>query len=297
MESFEKKVTVKDVAREAGVSVATVSYIMNNRTDQKISAATKKKVLQIANLLNYKPNHAAKSLAQGRNNIIGITYTLHPETPARNLDITTFTNLLIPQLARRNYDVLFLQIPDPKEDAFINRNVDAILAIDLSHDDFRTLAEAYLVPIIGIDMIIDDTLFYQIYSDYPSLIQEAGTLLKTRDYYLLLDRFSNTRFLYFVQDSIPDERVILFSEWNNRTAQTLKDKKVIILGTYLALMVHPTIPEEHMVVITSDDTARLLPPSIPVIHHDIHKKANLAINLLLNALDRKFEVSHDFKVK
>ena len=47
---MEKKVTVKDVAREAGVSVATVSYIMNNRTDQKISEATRKKVLQIANL-------------------------------------------------------------------------------------------------------------------------------------------------------------------------------------------------------------------------------------------------------
>ena len=38
------KVTVKDVAREAGVSVATVSYIMNNRTDVKISDATRKKV-------------------------------------------------------------------------------------------------------------------------------------------------------------------------------------------------------------------------------------------------------------
>ena len=60
---MEKKVTVKDVAREAGVSVATVSYIMNNRTDQKISDATRKKVLQIANLLNYTPSSVAKSLA------------------------------------------------------------------------------------------------------------------------------------------------------------------------------------------------------------------------------------------
>ena len=60
---MEKKVTVRDVAKEAGVSVATVSYIMNNRTDQKISEETRKKVLQIANLLNYKPSSVAKSPA------------------------------------------------------------------------------------------------------------------------------------------------------------------------------------------------------------------------------------------
>ena len=43
-----RQVTLKDVAREAHVSAATVSYIINNREDQKISDATRKKVLQIA---------------------------------------------------------------------------------------------------------------------------------------------------------------------------------------------------------------------------------------------------------
>ena len=47
-----KKVTIRDVAKEAGVSVATVSYIMNDRKDVKISSETRKKVLQIANLLD-----------------------------------------------------------------------------------------------------------------------------------------------------------------------------------------------------------------------------------------------------
>ena len=38
-----KKITIKDVARQAGVSTATVSYIVNNRTDIKITEETRKK--------------------------------------------------------------------------------------------------------------------------------------------------------------------------------------------------------------------------------------------------------------
>lgn len=68
---MEKKVTIRDVAREAGVSVATVSYVLNNRSDQKISAETKKKVLQIANLLQFTPSYAAKILTTARATLSG----------------------------------------------------------------------------------------------------------------------------------------------------------------------------------------------------------------------------------
>ncbi|HGA1267604.1 TPA: LacI family DNA-binding transcriptional regulator, partial [Streptococcus suis] len=69
-----KKITIKDVAREAGVSVATVSYIINNREDQKISPETRNKVLQIINLLDYTPNQAAKSLVTQKSQIVALHY-------------------------------------------------------------------------------------------------------------------------------------------------------------------------------------------------------------------------------
>ena len=222
---MNKKATVRDVAREAGVSTATVSYIMNDRQDQKISPETRKKVLQIANLLNYRPSHAAKSLATGRNNIIGIAYSLNPATPSRNLEITNFANLLIERLNRMSYDVLFVSLMGDTNNLLANRNIDAIIAIDLAHEQFRRLADTYLVPVIAVDMLINDNLFYQIYTDYPSLIEQAAVDFQD-DYYLVLDRFSNNEFSTFIRETLPGDHVFLFSENTPNELISLKNKNV-----------------------------------------------------------------------
>lgn len=293
---MEKKVTVKDVAREAGVSVATVSYIMNNRSDQKISPQTRKKVLQIANLLNYRPSHAAKSLATGRNNIIGVAYHLNADTPSRNLEITSFVNMLIERMNRMQYDVLFMPVKAVEDNLPINRNIDAIIAIDLSHEQFKNISENYLVPIINVDMIVEDNLFYQIYSDFPSLLDLAKKDLGDDDCYLILDEFANELYQKYIVDTFPNERVLMLPDCSETTLTALRNKPVIVIGTYLALIVRPYIDEKNMVVISSSETSHILSEDTKVIFNDISKKANLTMNILLNALDRNFDLAHDHKV-
>ena len=53
--------TISDVAKEAGLAVATVSRIMNNRG--YISEEARKKVEAAAEKLNYRPNELARSLS------------------------------------------------------------------------------------------------------------------------------------------------------------------------------------------------------------------------------------------
>ena len=56
------RATSADVARRAGVSRATVSYVLNDRPGHSISAATREKVRAAADELGYIPNHSARAL-------------------------------------------------------------------------------------------------------------------------------------------------------------------------------------------------------------------------------------------
>lgn len=62
--------TIKDVAKIAGVTVTTVSRVLNNRG--YISDATRKKVYEAMGELNYQPNELARSLHRRKSNIIGL---------------------------------------------------------------------------------------------------------------------------------------------------------------------------------------------------------------------------------
>ena len=64
------KVTMKDVAREAGVSTATVSHVINKT--RFVEKETKNKVLGVLKKLSYYPNAAAQSLRSKKTKVIGL---------------------------------------------------------------------------------------------------------------------------------------------------------------------------------------------------------------------------------
>ncbi|KRE64394.1 MULTISPECIES: LacI family DNA-binding transcriptional regulator [unclassified Arthrobacter] len=62
--------TVSDVAREASVSRATVSYVLNGRRDVRVSEATRQRVLDTARRLGYVGSPAARALRSGRGDVV-----------------------------------------------------------------------------------------------------------------------------------------------------------------------------------------------------------------------------------
>jgi DNA-binding LacI/PurR family transcriptional regulator len=63
-------VTIKDIAKKAGVSVTTVSRALNNYDD--VSDITKKRIIKIAKKLDYVPNRTAQNLVKQQNNTLAI---------------------------------------------------------------------------------------------------------------------------------------------------------------------------------------------------------------------------------
>jgi len=70
--------TIKDVAREAGVSIATVSYVLNNKISA-ISPETRRLVWEAVAKIGYKPNVTARNLRSSQSRLIG--YALHDLPP------------------------------------------------------------------------------------------------------------------------------------------------------------------------------------------------------------------------
>jgi LacI family transcriptional regulator len=66
------KATITDVAKEAGVSMKTVSRVLNN--EPNVASKTREKVMAVANALRYSPNLAAKGLASSKSYLLALVY-------------------------------------------------------------------------------------------------------------------------------------------------------------------------------------------------------------------------------
>lgn len=84
-------VTIKEIAKKAGVSVGTVSKVLNY--DETVSEINKNKVIRTIKELNYRPNRIARSLSKGRTKNVGFI-------------IPDIANPFFPELVRGASDVL-----------------------------------------------------------------------------------------------------------------------------------------------------------------------------------------------
>src|SRR5688572_21548336 len=76
-----KRSSIKDVASRAGVSVTTVSHVLNDVPGKRISDETRSRVRQAADELSYRPNSMARSLRLQRSHILAMVSDQIATTP------------------------------------------------------------------------------------------------------------------------------------------------------------------------------------------------------------------------
>jgi LacI family transcriptional regulator len=211
------KITIKEVAKEAGVSIATVSRVLNGKDG--IRPATKKRVEKVIHKYNYFPDQIARTMIVKESKSIGL---LVPQLS--NEFWATLAEVIEEELWLHGY-TLFLCISSTKEDSlykekaaihsFMQRKVDGIIYSTSSgnHTEFQAFTDElkhYQVPMIALEQRISG--MNQIYGDH---IQGAMDAVK----HLIL--LGHSRIAYMGGPLVSPER-----ELGYRNAHTVHNVQV-----------------------------------------------------------------------
>ena len=143
--SKEHKVTIADIAREAGVSAMTVSRLLNGKGP--VAKKTADRINEIIDRLDYQPNLLARSLSSKKSMIIGVTI---PRIEHALLDnyiaqiLSGVTNISL----KNNYRIMLLPFNPEAGDRneFVNwyrsKMVDGLILLKTLHRDERIIALA-----------------------------------------------------------------------------------------------------------------------------------------------------------
>ncbi|MNO28480.1 Catabolite control protein A [compost metagenome] len=193
-----KKTTMKDIAREAKVSVATVSYILNKVDNQKITDETRCRVLEAADKLNYIPSLTARSLVRGKSGMVALLFS-------RSEQDGLWKKLYYGMLAERMDElckqagyhllVLGMDAKKPSPEIIRQREVDGVLLAGVKKGTFRDISIHFSigVPIVLLDSHIDDPLFHKVVIDYRQAFElwREQTADRGGRHFLVLDTLAN----------------------------------------------------------------------------------------------------------
>jgi LacI family transcriptional regulator len=164
---------IKDVARVAGVSTATVSHVINNT--RAVSEETRERVMRAIESCDYYPNSHARSLASGRSHTLGLL-------------VSDISNPFFPELVKsietvafeKGYDIILSNTDYNDERTlnyvrrFIERKVAgvALMTSELDRELIDDLARCH-VPVVFLDIGSAGVCMSNLLVDYGAGIEEA----------------------------------------------------------------------------------------------------------------------------
>lgn len=164
------KATIKDIAKEANVSVSTVSLVLNNKPC-RVANNTRKLIKEVASKYNYKVNQTARSLVTRKSNILGL---IIPDI--ENLFFSALCKKMEEYCRTLGYTLIIVNTNDHKEDdlllidLLVSRGVDGLF-ITVSNESCKDSIEIQKsltnlnIPYVMIDRFYKELECNKVYFD------------------------------------------------------------------------------------------------------------------------------------
>lgn len=312
-----KRITMKDIAKEANVSVATVSYVINKRPDQKIPSETVVRIETAIKKLGYVPNLAARSLVDNKSKLIGVVI---PQTePGKQFMFhNTFYGELLSSIEYNcrieGYHVLIsgTDVNESYLEIAKKRSLDGIIIVGMHKQSYYNDLLDCHIPIVLIDSYSKELPFksislkdregaklatsYLISKGHRKIGFATGILTKegvTRERYLGYMDALEEHGIKFNEDYIYEGTVSnTYGQLLSNQLCKLKDRPtaiftsadIIAIGLINGLKKNGMVLPRDMSIMGFDDTwlAKTCDPQLTTIKQDVAKKGEYALKLLLN---------------
>ncbi len=170
-------VTIRDVAKAAGVSITTVSRALNGYAD--VRPQTRKRILEIARRMNYRPSQVARSLVMNRTRTVGLLVSDFNKNRAGQHFLMDVLTGVHDALAERGYDIHLVSTTTAQQRL-------------VSYLDFCTERRFEGVIVMGIRL--DDPYMHEVVeSTLPSVTVDVPLISKHCGY-VMTDNVNGARF-------------------------------------------------------------------------------------------------------
>lgn len=173
-------VKIQDVAKAAGVSIATVSYVMNGTG--RVSAATAEKVRKVIEELDYKPSQSAINFKNQKTKTIGWVLVLNQIPDAGEFWAPIIANIMYRATMdshKRGYSMVL--IPHDSPEMMKKLNVDGVVLSDnFVNDQNITYANSLGIPILTNEWFDDPKVAVNMDFGYRDMTIAALDLLKQK---------------------------------------------------------------------------------------------------------------------
>lgn len=305
---MKKRILISDIAKDLGISVTTVSFILNDKAKEKrISDALTKRVLAYVEKVGYKPNQLAKSLRTGQTKILGLLVE-----DIANPFFANVAKFIERQAYNLGYHIIYCSMDNDEHKAkeliqlFMDRQVDGFIITpsDGLEETIQHIKQNN-VPVVLFDRFIPTVDTSYVVSDNKKGAHEATTHLlaqgnkriglvslysnqtQMRDrlegYMQAMDAYHTESFIKKLKmdndDVDSQEQILSFVLENNLDAVLFATNYLAITGLKAFKSKQLALPK--MVAFDEHTLFKLHDPSITVVSQDIEQLTLELIQVLI----------------